>query len=67
MTPGTYIGYVLLLLGIGTGLLLSGVSLLSTGTLDRRFQNEAASSYFFLRQLGASLVVTVAAVLIVIR
>ena len=64
MTPGNYIGYVLLLLGIGTGLLLPGVSLLSTGTLDRRFQNEAASSYFFLRQVGASLGVTAAAVLI---
>jgi MFS transporter, DHA2 family, multidrug resistance protein len=64
MTPGNYIGYVLLLHGIGTGLLLAGASLLSTGTLDRRFQNEAASSYFFLRQLGASLGVTAAAVLI---
>jgi MFS transporter, DHA2 family, multidrug resistance protein len=64
MTPGNYIGYVLLIHGIGTGLLLAGASLLSTGTLDRRFQNEAASSYFFLRQLGASLGVTAAAVLI---
>src|SRR5271157_3501471 len=63
MTPGNYIGHVLLLLGIGTGLLLPGVSLLSTRTLDRRFQNEAAS-YFFLRQVGASLGVTAAAVLI---
>jgi MFS transporter, DHA2 family, multidrug resistance protein len=63
-TPGHDIASVLLLHGIGTGLLLAGASLVSTGTLDRRFQNEAASSYFFLRQLGASLGVTAAAVLI---
>jgi hypothetical protein len=54
-TPGNYVGYVLLIHGIGTGLLLAGASFLSTGTLDRRFQNEAATSYFFLRPVGASL------------
>ena len=64
MTPGNYIAYVLFLLGIGSGLLLAGISLLSTGTLEKRFQNEAASSYFFLRQVGASLGVSAAAVLI---
>jgi len=63
-TPGSYIGWLLLLHGTGVGLLLAGTSLLSTGSLDRRFQNEAATSYFFLRQLGASLGVTAAAVLI---
>jgi hypothetical protein len=64
MTPGNYIACVLFLLGIGSGLLLAGISLLSTGTLEKRFQNEAASSYFFLRQVGASLGVSAAAVLI---
>jgi MFS transporter, DHA2 family, multidrug resistance protein len=63
-TPGNYIAYVLFLLGVGTGLLLTGISLLSTGTLEKRLQNEAASSYFFLRQVGASLGVTAAAILI---
>jgi hypothetical protein len=48
MTPGNDIAYVLFLLGIGSDLLLAGISLLSTGTLEKRFQNEAASSYFFL-------------------
>jgi hypothetical protein len=42
---------------------LAGISL-STGSLEKRFQNEAASSYLFLRQVGASLGVTAAAVLI---
>jgi hypothetical protein len=64
MTPGNDIAYVLFLLGIGSGLLLAGISLLSTGTLEKRFHNEAASSYFFLRQIGASLGVSAAAVLI---
>jgi hypothetical protein len=64
MTPGNDIAYVLFLLGIGSGSLLEGISLLSTGTLEKRFQNEAASSYFFLRQVGASLGVSAAAVLI---
>jgi hypothetical protein len=63
-TPGNDIAYVLFLLGIGSGLLLAGISLLSTGTLERRFQDEPASSYFFLRQVGASLGVSAAAVLI---
>jgi hypothetical protein len=63
-TPGIDIGYVLLLHGLGSGLFLASISLLSTGTLERRFQNEAASSYFFLRQVGSSLGVTAAAVLI---
>jgi hypothetical protein len=47
MTPGNFIPYLLFLLGIGSGLLLAGISLLSTGTLEKRFQNEAASSYLF--------------------
>jgi len=64
MTPGNYVAYVLLLQGLGTGLLLVSTSSLSTATLDRRFQNEAATSYYFLRQVGASLGVTAAAVLI---
>ncbi len=63
-TPGSDIGYVLFLHGLGSGLFLAAISLLSTGTLERRFQNEAASSYFFLRQVGSSLGVTAAAVLI---
>jgi hypothetical protein len=63
-TPDNDIAYVLFLLGIGSGLLLAGISLLSTGTLERRFQDEPASCYFFLRQVGASLGVSAAAVLI---
>jgi len=63
-TPGSDVALLMLAHGIGLGLLLAGMSLLSTGSLERRFQNEAASSYFFLRQLGASVGVSLAAVLI---
>jgi DHA2 family multidrug resistance protein len=63
-TPAADVALLLLADGIGVGLLLAGMSLLSTGSLERRFQNEAATSYFFLRQLGASIGVSLAAVLI---
>jgi MFS transporter, DHA2 family, multidrug resistance protein len=63
-TPGADVAILLLADGLGVGLLLVGMSLLSTGSLERRFQNEAATSYFFLRQLGASIGVSLAAVLI---
>ena len=63
-TPGADVALLLLVDGVGLGLLLPGMSLLSTGSLERRFQNEAATSYFYLRQFGASIGVSLAAVLI---
>lgn len=63
-TPPFELIALLFIYGCGLGLILACVSLLSTGSLDRRFQNDAATSFYLLRQISSSVGVTLAAVLI---
>ena len=63
-TPGNDIVLLLVLSGFGIGTMLAATSLLSTAPIEKRYLQEAVTSYYFIRQFGSSLGVTAAAVLI---